>query len=224
MPITIEQIKAELTAEEPDYSELVKNCGSEALPVLLKIVDEAQSDVMVVAKATYLASLLEPLANVNAKASDVIIRSTEGNALPVVKVAAAAAAGNVKSAELVSVLVDLLNTDDRGIQRTALAALRGWPVALPQPLVTAIESGAKQQNRDLNVRTMFAEALARLGAAGGAGNAGPTTESPPPPPPPPPTTSPAGFGAGHKRPFVRGEGDGWGSVKVDLGRKPRPLQ
>jgi hypothetical protein len=203
MPVTTAQIKAELTAEEPDYATLAATYGSEILPALAAIVEDRLSCPMVAAKATYLASQLKPAAG----ASAAVIVSAARHKNAVVKVAAAAAACHVRTADVIAKLVKMIKAGDYGIQKTALESLRRWPTPVPDELVSAVQSAAKEHTVE-RVRAMFTDALVWVAEV----------DRPPDAPPAPPLTSPIGVGAGKKHCFAQGEGDGWGSVVVALGR------
>jgi HEAT repeat protein len=112
MPVDMEQVKAALYPEEPDYPKAAKQLGAEALPHLEKII--GGSDTSLAAKATYLAGLIggESSAAAVAKAA----RSSQAP----VRIAAAAAARHLPAEHSDAVLLQLVDDADGGVQKVAL--------------------------------------------------------------------------------------------------------
>lgn len=123
MPINMEQVKAALDPEEPDYAKAAKQLGAEALPHLEKII--GGSDTSLAAKATYLAGLIggDRSAPAVAKAA----RSTQA----VVRIAAAAAAAHLPAQHSDTVLLQLIDDADHGVQKLAM---RSAPAAMSDAL------------------------------------------------------------------------------------------
>src|SRR5207249_4630401 len=114
MPVTKEQVETYLRADEPDYA-MAKRLGLGALPHLEAFARDA--DPGIAAKAVYLASLI------GGEAATSVIVSAAQQADPVVRVAAAAALGNVSADRLADVAVHMLADPEEGVRRQALAAL-----------------------------------------------------------------------------------------------------
>ena len=112
MAVDIEQVKAALDPEEPDYAKAAKQLGADALPHLEKII--GGSDTSLAAKAAYLAGLIggERSAPAVAKAA----RSGQA----AVRIAAAAAAAHLPAEHSDAVLLQLVDDADRGVQKVAL--------------------------------------------------------------------------------------------------------
>jgi hypothetical protein len=120
MAITLQQVRAALDPEEPDYQEAAK-LGPEALPHLEILVNSG--DVMLASKATYLASLIQ------GPNSAKIVETAAHSDNPVVRVAAAAAAANLSATAAGGVLVDLVGDPDPGVRKVARASIPENPPA-----------------------------------------------------------------------------------------------
>ena len=123
MPIDMEQVKAALDPEEPDYAKAAKQLGADALPHLEKII--GGSDTSLAAKATYLAGLIGGDRSVPAVAK--AARSTQA----VVRIAAAAAAAHLPAQHSDAVLLQLVDDADHGVQKLAM---RSAPAAMSDAL------------------------------------------------------------------------------------------
>jgi HEAT repeat protein len=123
MPIDMEQVKAALDPEEPDYAKAAKQLGADALPHLEKII--GGSDTSLAAKATYLAGLIGGVRSVPAVAK--AARSTQA----VVRIAAAAAAAHLPAQHSDAVLLQLVDDADHGVQKLAM---RSAPAAMSDAL------------------------------------------------------------------------------------------
>ncbi len=128
MAVTMEQVRAALDPEEPDYKEAAQ-LGTDALPHLEVLVESG--DTMLAAKATYLASLIK-----GARAAEVV-RQASQSADPVVRVAAAAASANLTAAAATSVLVNLVGDADFGVRKVARQQAQDRP---SEKLSSALES------------------------------------------------------------------------------------
>src|SRR5262245_49120973 len=114
MAVTMNQVRAALTPEEPDYNQAA-TLGPEALPYLRTLVQEAEP--MLASKATYLASLIE---HPDAVA---VVRDAAQSNKSVEKVAAAAAAANLSSEEASDIIASLITDPDIGVRKTAIKAV-----------------------------------------------------------------------------------------------------
>jgi HEAT repeat protein len=119
----MEQVKAALDPEEPDYAKAAKQLGADALPHLEKII--GGSDTSLAAKATYLAGLIGGDRSVPAVAK--AARSTQA----VVRIAAAAAAAHLPAQHSDAVLLQLVDDADHGVQKLAM---RSAPAAMSDAL------------------------------------------------------------------------------------------
>lgn len=125
MPVTLNQVRAHLMPEEPDYEQAAAELGPEALPVLRDLV--AGADKHLGSKAAYLASMLD-----DPRSADVLLAAAE-SPHPVVRVAAASgvrnlrAGGGGESADgtdpLDAVVERLLRDDDFGVRKVAVQSL-----------------------------------------------------------------------------------------------------
>jgi hypothetical protein len=129
MPIDMEQVKAALDPEEPDYAKAAKQLGADALPHLEKII--GGSDTSLAAKATYLAGLIGGDRSVPAVAK--AARSTQA----VVRIAAAAAAAHLPAQHSDPVLLQLVDDADHGVQKLAM---RSAPAAMSDALRARVNS------------------------------------------------------------------------------------
>ena len=129
MPIDMEQVKAALDPEEPDYAKAAKQLGADALPHLEKII--GGSDTSLAAKATYLAGLIGGDRSVPAVAK--AARSTQA----VVRIAAAAAAAHLPAQHSNAVLLQLVDDADHGVQKLAM---RSAPAAMSDALRARVNS------------------------------------------------------------------------------------
>lgn len=109
MAVDIEQVKAALNPEEPDYPKAAKELGADALPHLEAII--GGNDTMLAAKATYLAGLIG-----GEKAVAKAARSGQAS----LRVAAAAAAAHLPAEHSESVIADLVDDVDAGVQKVAV--------------------------------------------------------------------------------------------------------
>jgi hypothetical protein len=112
MPVDMEQVKAALDPEEPDYPKAAKQLGAEALPHLEKII--GGSDTSLAAKATYLAGLIGGESSVAA-----VAKAARSSQAPV-RIAAAAAARHLPAEHNDAVLLQLVDDADGGVQKVAL--------------------------------------------------------------------------------------------------------
>ena len=123
MTVTREQVLAQLYPDEPDY-EGAAQLGPEALPHLMQLIEEGDPDLA--SKATSLASVIDAAESI--EAVDKAARSPD----PVIRVAAAAALGNLS--EMPDPLAQgMLNDEDVGVRKLALRSLeRQQPAGFKQ--------------------------------------------------------------------------------------------
>jgi HEAT repeat protein len=123
MTVTREQVLAQLYPDEPDY-EGAAQLGPEALPHLMKLIEEGDPDLA--SKATSLASVIDAAESI--EAVDKAARSPD----PVIRVAAAAALGNLS--QMPDPLAQgMLNDEDVGVRKLALRSLeRQQPAGFKQ--------------------------------------------------------------------------------------------
>jgi hypothetical protein len=148
----MEQVRAVLDAEEPDYAALTA-LGVDALPVLTTLVQGG--DVGLAAKAAYAAGLFD------GDAGHDVVALAAGHVDPVVRLAAAAASRSLPPKAASAVLVGLAGDPDPGVRR---AARRAAPERPSAALTAAFEANAP------DAEGVEGEALA-AGMTGGLGEA-----------------------------------------------------
>ena len=123
MAVTREQVLAQLYPDEPRFEQAAQ-LGPEALPHLMQIVREGDPELA--SKATSLAGII------NAAGSAEVVGAAAGSYDPVIRVAAAAALGNL--AEMPSPLAQsMLEDEDVGVRKLALRSLeRQQPAGFKQ--------------------------------------------------------------------------------------------
>ena len=188
MAVTYEQVKAALDPEEPAYNKAADALGAEALPHLARLV--AGDHIMLASKAAYLAGLIG-----TAQAVDVVQRAARSTHASV-RVAAAAAAGKLSSADAGDVLINLIDDGDIGVQKVALRAVPSD--AASDALRARVESLSGAKGTSPN-QALSREVMARLSGAKGAADTAP------------PRTTARKKGAAKKRP----------TAKTAAKRKPR---
>jgi HEAT repeat protein len=118
MAVSMEDVRAELDPEEPDY-ERAAQLGEDAVPHLLVLVEG--EDVMLASKAAYLAGLIG-----GQMASDVVIAAAHSNDAAV-RVAAASSTQHLSDEAAEAVLVDLVVDRDPGVRKVAHRAVPARP-------------------------------------------------------------------------------------------------
>jgi hypothetical protein len=118
MATTMEEVRAVLDPEEPDYQKGAE-LGPDAIPHLQTLVNG--DDAMLASKAAYLASLIK------SDASADVVRDAAHSKVEAVRVAAAAAARNLPSAKASEVLEELVGDDDPGVRKVARDAVPRRP-------------------------------------------------------------------------------------------------
>ena len=131
MAVDMEQVRAALMPEEPDYPEAAKRLGPEALPHLEKIVTE--DNVGLAAKAAYLAGLIGTEKSLGA------LQKAARNADPVVRIAAAAAARHLPDQQADALVLQLVDDVDVGVHKVAL---RSAPTQMSEALKARVDAYA----------------------------------------------------------------------------------
>jgi len=111
MPVTMEDVRAALDPEEPDYAEAQK-LGPEAVPHLKELVQGP--DLGLASKAAYLASLIE------SEGSLEVLTIAATSAEPVLRVAAASAIRNLPERDAERVMDLVMEDKDAGVRKVTL--------------------------------------------------------------------------------------------------------
>jgi HEAT repeat protein len=111
MAVTLEQVRAFLDAEEPNYAVLAR-LGPQILPHLQSII--ASGDEYFATKAASLAS------RINDERATTVLRDAARHASPRVRLAVAGGIRNVARPAAAGLLMTLLNDRDPGVRKTAL--------------------------------------------------------------------------------------------------------
>jgi HEAT repeat protein len=123
MAVTREQVLAQLYPDEPRYEQAAQ-LGPEALPHLMQIVQEG--DPGLASKATSLAG------RINAAGSAEVLGAAARSSDPVIRVAAAAALGNLDETPD-PLAQSMLDDEDVGVRKLALRSLeRQQPAGFKQ--------------------------------------------------------------------------------------------
>jgi HEAT repeat protein len=137
MPVTMEQVRAQLTRIEPDYMDAAK-LGSGAMPFLKRLA--AGDDIPLAARAVYLASLIGGDQAVQ------ILLSAAGNPSPDIRIQAAGGARNLPKTKAAKILLKALGDSDVGVRNIALkstramASLGAMPAAIRKKVTTLSKS------------------------------------------------------------------------------------
>ena len=124
MAVDMEQVRAALEPEEPDYPRAAKSLGADALPYLEKIITGDQTGLA--AKAAYLAGVI---------GTDKCLPAASGQA--VVRIAAAASARHLPDEYRDSLVLQLVDDGDAGVQKVALNSA---PAAMSDALKARVDS------------------------------------------------------------------------------------
>jgi len=154
MPITMEQVRQLLLPEEPNYPAAARR-GPELLPHLGVLT--GGPDALLASKAAYLAGLIDHDA-----AAEVVGRAAR-NPSPVVRGAAAAAAGNVMRPAAAGVLMVLLSDRDLGVRKVAIKSA----AARPNPALLAKLTEISERDPALALRQLAAQVLAQVRTGAG---------------------------------------------------------
>ena len=129
MAVDMEQVRAALEPEEPDYPRAAKSLGADALPHLERIITGDQTGLA--AKAAYLAGVIGTDKCLPAMEK----AATSGQA--VVRIAAAAAARHLPDEYRDSLVLQLVDDADAGVQKVALNSA---PAAMSEALKARVAS------------------------------------------------------------------------------------
>jgi HEAT repeats len=127
MAVTMEDVRAALDPEEPNYDRVAK-LGAGALPHLEALVNSG--DTMLASKAAYAASLIR-----SPKSAEIVVTAAHSDE-PAVRVAAAAGASNLSASGASDVLVNLVGDSDPGVRKVARASV---PDKAPAELAEKLE-------------------------------------------------------------------------------------
>ncbi|SRR6266496_667754 len=116
MPVTMQQVLAEIDKDEPDYA-LAAQLGPDALPHLRQIVDA--DDPLRASKAAYAASLIQGPGSVE------LLQKAAEHHDPQVRVTVAHALRNAADAAPTELLERLLADQDPGVRKVALGTVGG---------------------------------------------------------------------------------------------------
>jgi len=116
MALSVDDVRVFLDPDEPDY-ERVRNLGPDALSALAQLVQG--TDAMLASKAAYAAGVIGTPAAVT------VLEHAARSAVPAVRVAAAAAVGELTPELGAGVLLELLADGDSGVRRQALSSTGG---------------------------------------------------------------------------------------------------
>ncbi len=128
MTVTMENVRAVIAPDEPDYESAVR-LGPEAVPHLVELM--RGDDLEYATKAT---SLLGMIGDERAVES---LRAASQDERLSVRIAVAATAGNLEPAAAAEILLPVLRSPDPVLRKVALQSL---PAVQSNPLRTAIES------------------------------------------------------------------------------------
>ncbi len=128
MPVTMQQVRAQLDRDEPDYPEAAR-LGAEALSHLRQLAQG--DDPMLASKAVYLASLI------GTDQSVTIVNEAAAKPDPIVRAAAAGAVRNLDQAPD-QLLNSLLTDQDIGVRKVALRSVEASGPSLPADVVTNV--------------------------------------------------------------------------------------
>ena len=134
MAVDMEQVRAALEPEEPDYPRAAKTLGADALPHLEKIITGDQTGLA--AKAAYLAGVIGTDKCLPA------MQKAAASGQAAIRIAAAAAARHLPDEYRDSLVLQLVDDGDAGVQKVALNSA---PAAMSDALkarVTSLKAAA----------------------------------------------------------------------------------
>src|SRR5262245_10267519 len=129
MAVTMEDVRAALEPEEPDYRGSAERLGADALPFLERIITSDHTGLA--AKATYLAGLIGTDKSVAA------LEKAAASGQAVVRIAAAAVARHLPDEHRDAMVLRLVDDGDIGVQKVAL---RSAPAAMSDALKARVEA------------------------------------------------------------------------------------
>jgi len=131
MPVTDQEVRALLSAEEPDYAAAAR-LGPDALPALRRFVESG--DPNLASKATYLAGLIgDPQS-----APILLVAAASPN--PVLRVAAASGAAHLPASQGDAIVLALLDDAHPGVRKTALKSVPARPSPALAAKLTALRN------------------------------------------------------------------------------------
>jgi HEAT repeat protein len=125
----MEQVRARLDPDEPEYSKAAAELGPDAIPHLAKLVEGG--DPMLASKATYLASLIPSDKSVD------VIESAARSPHDEVRVAAASGVRNMKKVPT-PLLETLFKDKDAGVRKVALRSIETNEQANAKPILEKV--------------------------------------------------------------------------------------
>ena len=146
MPVTMQQVLAEIDKDEPNYAAAAQ-LGPEALPLLQQIMDS--SDPLRAAKAAWAASLIGGAASVD------LLRKAAAHRDPQVRIAAAHGLRNVAAVAPAETVNRLLDDPDPGVRKGALATA----THLKRPELTEKLAAIAAQDTEEHLRAAAAAAV-----------------------------------------------------------------
>jgi HEAT repeat protein len=150
MALTSERVRQLLLPEEPDYAAAAR-LGPALLPHLPALI--RGPDEMLASKAAYLATL------VSGPGAETVVRDAARSPSPLVRIAVAGGAPNLRSPQVGSLLIALLGDADPGVRKTALKAAAGRKNGA---LIAKIRDLSRRDPAP-SIRTLAANALGRSG-------------------------------------------------------------
>jgi len=147
--VTMEQIRAILDSDEPNYGQAA-GLGREALPLIESLI--AGSDGMLASKAAYMAGVIG-----DSGSAAVLGRAARSPHI-LVRIAAAASSRHLSGADASGVLVGLLQDPDVGVRKVALKSV-------PQDATPALQQQIDHLSKTAPenfLRSLSTEALGRI--------------------------------------------------------------
>src|SRR5262245_4113773 len=148
MPVTMEQVLAQLDKEEPDY-EFAAQLGPEALPHLVRLVQG--NDLGRASKAVCLASFI------NTEQSATVLNIAAKSPHPTLRSAAAISLSNLKDISAAPV-TSLLNDENVGVRKWTLKALE---IHRPIGVKTKVQEIARS-DPDMALRQLASQIINQL--------------------------------------------------------------
>jgi HEAT repeat protein len=149
MALTLEQVRTELEAEEPDYDRLAA-MGPDALPHLMALVQERNESLS--PKAAYLAS------HITSEQSAAVLAEAAKSPVDTVRIAAASGLRNIDPTAASPLLEAFLGDSDVGVRKAALRVTREMGVAMARPRVERVS----REDPVEDLRKLAGEILAEL--------------------------------------------------------------
>jgi HEAT repeat protein len=112
MSVTMDEVRAAIDPDEPDYPAAAARLGVAALPLLAELVREG--DPAVASKATSLVG------NIDGRESLEVLVDAGNSPELVVRIAAAAAVGQLRGLPVINLLIALLEDKDPFVRKVAL--------------------------------------------------------------------------------------------------------